>query len=440
MTPADSNTEYAYWTAPEESFTVTYSLAVFHEIDFEVNEGFRRIPHGGIETGALLFGKLAQNSATIEAFRAIECEHASGPSFNLSERDVERLREQLAAAASDPELAGFEVLGWMVAHTRSPLQMNGREVVLFDELFPGPGKIMLLAKPERFQPTRFGFIVRSADGRVDPDAAPSAIILPLPGRAGRAAETPAASIPAPIQRTVIVVSPPPAPEALPADISSEVEPPPAQLPMAAEPPPPPSEIAAPSFWRDIPVGPREEPILRIQEPSSSTGEVKVPAVPPSAGPAEALPSIDEIRRKRAEKVQPPDPIEGRQRVTRKMPGQGGRPGLRLLALLFLAAIAGCGLGYLAYLQLPSATIPLTIQRQASSFVVSWPVQDTSDALSAEIRVNDEEPKPLSIEQRAVGNAVVAARGDSVKVEVIVQHRLRHSRGIVRYVRAGAGGV
>ncbi len=445
MNQAGSNTEYAYWTAAEKSFTVTYSLAVFHEIDFQVNEAFRRIPHGGVETGGLLFGTLAQNTAKIEAFRGIECEHASGPSFHLSERDLEGLGKQLAAAPSDPELEGLEVLGWFVAHTRSPLQMNEREVVLFEQLFAGPGRIMLLIKPERFQPTRFGFIVRAMDGGVDPNAAPNAVILPLPGRAGRPVEAPAASIPAPVERAAPAASPlqPPVEEASPNNVPS------APQPVVL----PPSEAAAPSFWRDVPVGPqREEPILRIQEPLlPGAGKTKELAVLPSITRPDILPSgallpgalppIEEIRRRRAEKVQPSDSLdrgEGRQRITRQMPQEGRRSSLRLLSLLLLAAGLGCGLGYFAYLQLPSATIPLAVRRQASSLLVTWPAADTSDALSAEIRVDDGEPKPLSLQQRAAGEALVAAHSDSVKIELIAQHRLRDSRGIVRYVRGNVG--
>ena len=48
---------------------LTYSLALFHEIDFVVNEGYRKIPHGGVETGGLLFGSLDASGYGIEAFR-----------------------------------------------------------------------------------------------------------------------------------------------------------------------------------------------------------------------------------------------------------------------------------------------------------------------------------------------------------------------------------
>src|SRR5581483_3698416 len=211
MIPTDSDVEYVVWTAPGTSFTVTYSLDLFHEIDFVVNEGYRRIPHGGVEIGGLLFGRSDENSARIEAFRTIECDHASGPSFVLSEQDLTNLAKQLAAAEVDPALRHLSAIGWFIAHTRRPLALDDRESTLFDELFPGPGKITLLIKPERFQATRFGFLVRRAGGEIERDASQHAIILPLSKRAGRAAETPLPSSPAPFP----ISAPQPEPEPLP---------------------------------------------------------------------------------------------------------------------------------------------------------------------------------------------------------------------------------
>src|SRR5437588_11578638 len=119
MPAKETTAVYATWTRPETQVAVTYSLPLFHEIDFVVNEGYRRIPHGGIEVGGLLFGRVENNSVRLEAFRSIECEHASGPSFVLSDRDLALLKQQLAKAASDPELQGLQVAGWFIAHTRS---------------------------------------------------------------------------------------------------------------------------------------------------------------------------------------------------------------------------------------------------------------------------------------------------------------------------------
>jgi hypothetical protein len=120
----------------------------------------------------------------------------------------------------------------------------------------------------------------------------------------------------------------------------------------------------------------------------------------------------------------------------------------MAALLVLAAALGCGVGYFAYLQLPSPTIFLTVQRApepvastanlpagTSNLVVSWPPDETRDALFASIRVNDGEAIPLSTRQKDTGRVSIPVRGDNVKIELIAQRRWRDSRGIVRYVRA-----
>jgi hypothetical protein len=116
--------------------------------------------------------------------------------------------------------------------------------------------------------------------------------------------------------------------------------------------------------------------------------------------------------------------------------EGDKPhGVRLLVVLILAAALGCGVGYLAYLQLPPPVIPLSIRSQPPNLLVSWPASQTRNTSYAAIRVNDGEPMPLSAAERSSGEAQIAAQGDNVKVEVISQHWIRDSRGIIRYVKA-----
>src|SRR5690348_2228525 len=199
MTDRPTDPEYAFWSQPGSPLKVVYDLGIFHEIDFIVNEAFRRIPHGGIEVGGILLGRSEPEQIRIEAFRMIECEHASGPSFNLSDRDLAKLQEQLAGLPSDPELEGLEVVGWFIAHTRNPLKLNDRETKIFNDLFPGTGKLAILIKPERFQPTRFAFFVRTPGEPLEADGTRHAIILPNAGRGG-SADAPIPSIPAPIPK------------------------------------------------------------------------------------------------------------------------------------------------------------------------------------------------------------------------------------------------
>ncbi|HTU46026.1 MAG TPA: hypothetical protein VMF91_13240 [Bryobacteraceae bacterium] len=403
MTAQHPEAEYAVWTIPGTEFKVSYWLSLFHEIDFQVNEGYRRIPHGGIEIGGLLFGHAEENFARIEAFRIIECEHSRGPSFLLSERDLSALHTQLSSVGSDAELQGLDLLGWFVAHTRSELEVNERESSLFGELFPEAGKLMILIKPERFQPTRFVFLVRGADGKLAGGASENAIILPLPGRAERAGTGPVASIPAPSTK--------------PPESTAPREP----LGIPAERP------AVSEDGKGVPL------------PASKTAAPDLPVAPIAVGaapPVPDFPSIEEIRRRRSEAIRQPDPFEARaahQQIAQNMQWGNRRSNARLAIVLFIAAALGCVVGYFIYLQLPPAVIPLNIEKRAPELIVSWPPEQTRDAVYAALRIDDGDPIPLSSAQKAQGQAAIHSAGGNVKIELIAQHWMRDSRGILRYV-------
>lgn len=116
----------ATWSDPGYALTFAYPPALFYEIEFMANEGYRRIPHGGIEHGGVLYGRVQGDTIRIEAFRAIDCEHAFGPSFVLSASDIEKLRAQLRHGPEDPELSGLTALGWFISHSRSKLEVTNR--------------------------------------------------------------------------------------------------------------------------------------------------------------------------------------------------------------------------------------------------------------------------------------------------------------------------
>lgn len=172
------------WSDPACALRVIYPLPLFYEIEFLASEGYRRIPHGGIEHGGILYGRTQDGAIRIEAFRAIECEHAFGPSFVLSTNDIEGLKAQLLHAPSDPKLNGLTPLGWFISHSRSGLEVTNREWEWFDSLFPEPWQVLLLIKPEKFKPTRFAFALREGRYRQN-DLMPNAFVLPLPGRSDR---------------------------------------------------------------------------------------------------------------------------------------------------------------------------------------------------------------------------------------------------------------
>jgi hypothetical protein len=427
MTAKDTTATYGTWTQPGTQFPINYSLPLFHEIDFVVNEGYRRIPHGGIEVGGVLFGRLDGSSVRLDAFRNIECEHASGPSFTLSERDVALLRQQLVNAASDPELGGLQIAGWFIAHTRSELRMTEREAALFDELFPGPGKITLLIKPERFQPTRFGFLVREPDGRVHQDATQQAVILPLPGRADREPNREnSPSIPTQDLGAV--------PESF---IESQ-----GKRELPTEPRQPSSEAPGGEPTRTISnrlsMALSRQPVLPETPPEDFPPYAEEPSEASTEGlvRTRALPPLEEIRSTRPREF-PTGELDLRDLDYQIRPGKPKRKrlSLRLLSALLVAAALGCALGYWAYQRLSPSAIPLTIEPRPSTLLVSWPVEETRDEGSAVLKIDDGNLMPLTPEQRNAGEAEISVAGDNLKIELIVPHRIGDARGIVRYVRA-----
>jgi len=479
--PAEKRNEYAFWEVPNAQATVLYSLPVFHEIDFTVNEGYRKIPHGGIEEGGLLFGKIDEKGTRIEAFRPIQCEHAEGPSFLLSARDLEALSAQLAAVANDLELAGLDTVGWFLAHTRSPLILTDREFELCERFFSRPGMLTVLVKPERFQPTRFGFLVRGKDGNVPRDATQHAIILPLPGRNVKAANGPVASIPAPAitataarraleaenQETAKVVEKPL--ESLPAEEPKTNESP-AKPPVVEEPRPvlaeevttpsvaqaaePPMENRAARRQRRLNlerVAPKPEPGEKVAELSAKPpGKTERPAVGETPGLVDGeLERVGQnalrapisenalsLRQNLLEDEVAPlasDPYRQIEQITQLNKRKPASTAARFVMVLPLAALLGCLVGYIAYLQVPSPIIPLTVKGRGDTVIVTWPPDQTRTAVYAAVRVDDNTPVMLTPEERTTGRVEISASTD-MKVELIARNWIHDSRGIVRFIK------
>ena len=447
----ESRREYGTWVDTSSKLQVSYSLLLFNEIDFVVNEGYRRIPHGGIEQGGLLFGYSDRNAVRIEVFRPIQCEHALGPSFKLSESDVAVLRTQILEAGSDPELKDLQLLGWFIGHTRSSLEVNETELKLFDELLPGTGKLTILIKPEKFKPTLFAFLVRQADGRLSSEGAKDPVILPLSGRGpGRgAAESSASEVAAEQPPTPSLETPGKVGAREPAARASEeyssiedeaaairrarrlarqMSPEEAARPLSpapAEEAPvvPPAPVRSPLGRTD-----RGEPRFEKQPPVNVAAPVERP-------PLSAAPWPDEIYSAGA--ISQGAPWSARDRQNRPRQAAPERSKLQFAAVMLLSAALGCCLGYWAYLQLPSSVIALDVRPEAAGLVLSWPPEQTRDSPYAAIRINDGEPVPLSAIAKMAGQSHIEASGDNVKVELIAQHWIRNSRGIVRYVAAAS---
>ncbi len=174
--------EFSLWQANGLP-SVEYSPAVMEELRVYGEEGFQKIPHGGIEVGAILLGERDGETVRIREWRPMACDHARGPSFVLSPTDGEALRESLVNCSKSPELNGLAVVGWFHTHTRSKIFLSPEDVTIHETYFTEPWHVALVMRPQKDQLPAAGFFVRDAEGKMDCEAsAAEFIVRPDPGQ------------------------------------------------------------------------------------------------------------------------------------------------------------------------------------------------------------------------------------------------------------------
>src|ERR1035438_9466304 len=162
----DSSTESVLgtWSAPECPYIIEYSPRVLDDIRLAVVDAFYSLPRGGAEIGGILLGRFADGRISILDYRALDCEHAMGPSFTLSQNDQTQLADLLAAAQQDPD--GMRPVGWYHSHTRSEIFLSEADQDIHKRFFPEPWQGALVLKTRTFEPTRGGLLFREAGGSV----------------------------------------------------------------------------------------------------------------------------------------------------------------------------------------------------------------------------------------------------------------------------------
>jgi hypothetical protein len=479
MNATPTPVSHTVWNPPGALFPIRYSLALFREIDHFVGDGYRRIPHGGLEVGAVLYGHGDPAELTIEAFRPIESQHSFGPSFTLSAMDLEQLAKQAAAPLLTEAGDELEVVGWLVSNCRSDLALTEQESQIYDEYFPGPRQVTLLAKPEKFKPTRYGFLSRPLRGTLLEKACRDSFILPLSTKGDATAlrepveETPAprpsaVSLPQVHTREVEphVSTPPP-----PATVTPSAPPP----VIPATPPPPPAEAApAPVFSEDV----RPEPPVPLAATAVQVPDVRAEIPPtliktsPIGSTASALPDNVHSQRTNSAAISAESPREAAENLTspvRERPSSV-RPGFLMLqseppvtasqpeaptesipespqpsrafplleVSLAVAILILLAAGVLwTYMHLPAPAVPLNAEVQPGQVVVTWSPELTKNAEQCSITTwtnGQASSKPLSADEQSEGKVVIQAASPDVTIQLHAPYWYKDHTGQIRIFR------
>jgi proteasome lid subunit RPN8/RPN11 len=241
-TSADSS--LAGWNPPECPFTIEYVPRVLDDIRLAVVDAFFSLPRGGAEIGGILLGRQEEGRIVITDALALDCEHAFGPSFTLSDTDQAKLGVKLAEAETN---GNSRPVGWYHSHTRSEIFLSDADLEIHKRFFPKPCQVALVLKPHTFLPTRAGFFFRAQDGAIRADASHQEFQLdPLPlGKvpADEPAAKPAATAAVPLAGAGRVI-----------EISSAANAEPAAEPLSVEAPG--ATIAPPRFGVEEPTASR----------------------------------------------------------------------------------------------------------------------------------------------------------------------------------------
>jgi proteasome lid subunit RPN8/RPN11 len=249
MATDNEGSEFRSWGVEGHPIEIEYAVEAIEEVCANAVDGLFRLRHGGMEVGGVLFGKADGDRIRILTYRPLECEHAFGPRFVLSERDRAALKELLYAPRREAELRGLEPVGWYHSHTRTGVELSPRDIEIYDSYFPQRWQVALVIRPDNYGPARAGFFFRERSGTVQAEQSYEEFTS-LARRHGLvaeasapASEAPAAGPPEPRVRKVAAVPQPEAgeaqePESRPAEPEAGREPKPLEVPSfarAAEP-------------------------------------------------------------------------------------------------------------------------------------------------------------------------------------------------------------
>jgi proteasome lid subunit RPN8/RPN11 len=162
------NCDVECWHVPQAPFQILYSRLVLEQIRLAVVDAYFVVPHGGVEIGGILLGKYAGRQVEVIDHEPVECEYVFGPSFSLSPRDEERLKDVLAEVRNKSD--GLEPVGWYLSHTRSEIFLTEADLAIHDRYFPGMWQVALVVRPSTTEPTRAGFFFRELDGSIHASA------------------------------------------------------------------------------------------------------------------------------------------------------------------------------------------------------------------------------------------------------------------------------
>jgi hypothetical protein len=152
------------WEPVGTGVSVYLDFDVVDRLGYDVMRGFGAVPRRGAEVGGILLGTAETGERLvihIEDYALVQSEHLHGPSFILSEKDLELFDETLARWTPSPERR-ISAVGYFRSNTREGCQLAAEDLTILDSRFAIDGAICLLIKPYATQVPEATYFFRQA--------------------------------------------------------------------------------------------------------------------------------------------------------------------------------------------------------------------------------------------------------------------------------------
>src|SRR5215813_1704698 len=100
-----SGLPYYVWEVPGKPISIQVPFEVIDRMSPDIMRGFGALKRRGAEVGGILLGRCQNGpvrNVIIEDFEPVPSEYLTGPSYNLSEKDLAAFDAAIARRRSDP--------------------------------------------------------------------------------------------------------------------------------------------------------------------------------------------------------------------------------------------------------------------------------------------------------------------------------------------------
>ena len=137
---------YFVWEPPNRLITVLLSLRLIDRMKLWMDRGLQ----DGEEVGGILLGRIEEDASgeavvTVEDCETVQIGHQRGPTYTPNEKDRKQIARRIAWWQANGQ--NRTPVGLVRSHTRRGLYLDAADFALFQQYFPVPRAIFLLARP-----------------------------------------------------------------------------------------------------------------------------------------------------------------------------------------------------------------------------------------------------------------------------------------------------